>query len=87
MRTRTKGTAVGVARTDRRVAMSGTSELLVPRLRGVSHAFASLLSVAAAMVLIVVAPTGRATLAAVIYGAGLIAWCSRSGSSVCTRLR
>ena len=53
--------------------MSETSELLVPRLRGVSHAFAFVLSVAAAATLIVLAPSGRATLAAVVYGAGLIA--------------
>jgi hemolysin III len=49
------------------------SDVLVPRLRGVSHAFAFLVSIAAAALVIVIAPAGRATVAAVIYGAGLIA--------------
>ncbi len=57
----------------RQVTANETSELLVPRLRGVSHAFAFVLSVAAAAALIVLAPSGRATLAAVVYGSGLIA--------------
>src|SRR6201986_4263952 len=46
---------------------------LVPRLRGVSHAGASVLAIAAAVIVIVIAPAGRATVAAAIYGAGLIA--------------
>lgn len=46
---------------------------LVPRLRGVSHAGASGLAIAAAVVVIVIAPAGRATVAAAVYGAGLIA--------------
>jgi hemolysin III len=46
---------------------------LVPRLRGVSHAGASVLAIAAAAVVIVLAPAGRATVAAAVYGAGLIA--------------
>jgi hemolysin III len=50
-----------------------TSELPVPRLRGISHAFAFLVSVAAAAVGVVLAPGGRATVAVAIYGAGLIA--------------
>jgi hemolysin III len=45
----------------------------VPRLRGVSHAVAFFLAVAAAIVVIVLAPTNRATVAVAIYGAGLIA--------------
>ena len=49
------------------------AELPVPRLRGISHAYAFLLSVAAAVVGIVLAPEGRATVAVAIYGAGLIA--------------
>jgi hemolysin III len=68
-----KGMPAGVARTERQVAVSTTSELLAPRLRGVSHAIAFFLSVAAAAVLIVLASPSRATLAAVIYGSGLIA--------------
>ena len=53
--------------------MSETAEPLVPRLRGISHAFAFLLSVGAAAVLILRAFPGRAMVAAVIYGAGLVA--------------
>lgn len=45
----------------------------VPRLRGVSHSFTLLLALAAAVVGVVIAPAGRGTVAAVIYGAGLIA--------------
>jgi hemolysin III len=55
------------------VTLKVPSEVLVPRLRGVSHAFAFLVSIAAAGLVIVIAPAGRATVAAVIYGAGLIA--------------
>lgn len=50
-----------------------TADELIPRLRGVSHAGASLLAIAAAVVVIVIAPAGRATVAAAVYGAGLIA--------------
>ena len=64
---------VGVARTEQEVTVSETSELLVPRLRGVSHVFAFLLAVAAAVALVVLAPPDRPTVAAVIYGAALIA--------------
>jgi hemolysin III len=52
---------------------SGTSDLLVPRLRGVSHAVAFCVAVAAAIVVLVLAPTTRATVAVAIYGTGLIA--------------
>jgi hemolysin III len=55
------------------VTLNVPSDVLVPRLRGVSHAFAFLVSIAAAALVIVIAPAGRATVAAVIYGAGLIA--------------
>ena len=51
----------------------GNPELLVPRLRGVSHAVAFVVSVAAASVVIVLAPAGRAQVAVAVYGAGLIA--------------
>ena len=73
MGTRTRGVAIGVARPGTRATVGATAELLVPRLRGVSHSFAFFLSVAAAVVLIVAAPSGRATVVAVIYGAGLTA--------------
>ncbi len=55
------------------MTLAGTSELLVPRLRGISHAVAFFLAIAAAAVVIVLAPAGRATIAVAIYGAGLIA--------------
>jgi hemolysin III len=45
----------------------------VPRLRGVSHLVAFFLAVAAAVIVVVLAPAGRATFAVAIYGAGLIA--------------
>jgi hemolysin III len=51
----------------------GTSELLVPRLRGVSHEVAFFVAVAAAVVVVVLAPAGRATVAVAIYGGGLMA--------------
>ena len=53
--------------------IAAASELLVPRLRGVSHQIAFFLAIAAAIVIAALAPTGRATVAVVIYGAGLIA--------------
>lgn len=45
----------------------------MPRLRGVSHELAFFVSVAAAVVLVVLAPSGRARIAVSVYGAGLIA--------------
>jgi hemolysin III len=51
----------------------GPSELLVPRLRGVSHAGAFLVAVGAAVTVIVLAPAGRARIALAIYGVGLVA--------------
>lgn len=46
---------------------------MVPRLRGVSHAGASAPAIAAAVIVIVTAPAGRATVAAAVYGTALIA--------------
>jgi hemolysin III len=46
---------------------------VVPRLRGLLHAWAFWFAAVAAAVLVAVAPDGRARLAAVIYGAGLCA--------------
>ncbi len=46
---------------------------LVPRLRGVSHSVASVVAVAAAIVVVARAPTARTTVALGVYGAGLIA--------------
>ena len=49
------------------------AEEIVPRLRGVSHAVAFWLALAAAVILIVIAPDAGARTAAAIYGAGLCA--------------
>jgi hemolysin III len=48
-------------------------EELIPRLRGVSHAAACLLAVAAAIILLTLADGARATVAVVVYGIGLVA--------------
>jgi hemolysin III len=55
------------------------SEMIVPRLRGVSHAAAFFLALAAAVVIVALAPTGRATVAVLIYGAALAALFGGSG--------
>jgi hemolysin III len=65
--------AVNRARNQLEVAAVRGSELLVPRLRGVSHLVAFGVAVIAAALIIVVAPGGRATVAVAIYGAGLAA--------------
>jgi hemolysin III len=52
---------------------SVTAPALIPRLRGVSHAVAFFLAIAAAARVVVLAPAGRATVAVAIYGGGLIA--------------
>jgi hemolysin III len=67
---------VGGARanaTDTRTVVASASDQLVPRLRGVSHAVASVVAVAAAVVLVARAPTARTSAALGVYGAGLIA--------------
>ena len=53
--------------------MDFAREEVVPRLRGLSHAWAFWFAIAAAVVLIVVAPDARARIAALIYGVGLCA--------------
>ncbi|MFL5830391.1 MAG: hemolysin III family protein [Solirubrobacteraceae bacterium] len=45
----------------------------MPRLRGVSHAVASVLAVAAAVVVVALAPSGSTSVALGVYGLGLIA--------------
>jgi hemolysin III len=52
---------------------------LVPRLRGVSHAWALWFALVAGCVLALYAPTGLARAAAVVYGAGLCALFAVSG--------
>jgi hemolysin III len=61
------------ARTQLQVSAARGSEIIVPRLRGVSHAAAFFLALAAAAVIVSLAPTGRATVAVAIYGAALAA--------------
>jgi hemolysin III len=61
------------ARTQLQVAAVRGSELIVPRLRGVSHVAAFCVAVVAAVVIVVLAPTGRAAVAVTIYGGALVA--------------
>ena len=51
---------------------SGAAEL-IPRLRGTSHAVAFVVALAAASVVIVLAPSGRAAIAVTVYGTALVA--------------
>jgi hemolysin III len=53
--------------------MASASDQLVPRLRGVSHAVASVVAVAAGVVAVALAPTAGTIVALVVYGTGLIA--------------
>jgi hemolysin III len=53
--------------------------LEIPRLRGVSHAYAFWGALVAAVTLIVISPGGEARVAAAIYGAGLCALFGGSG--------
>jgi hemolysin III len=57
----------------RAVAAEGAHELVVPKLRGVSHAVACGVSIVAAVVVVVLAPAGRASVAVAVYGIGLVA--------------
>jgi hemolysin III len=54
------------------------AEEVIPRLRGILHAHAAWVAGAASIALVVLAPTAAARVAAVIYGAGLIALFSAS---------
>jgi hemolysin III len=49
------------------------TEESVPRLRGVSHALGFFVALAAAVVIVALAPGGKATTALAVYGAGLVA--------------
>jgi len=55
------------------------TEEVVPRLRGLLHAHAAWVAVAASAVLVALAPTADARVASLIYGAGLVALFSASG--------
>jgi hemolysin III len=58
---------------DARAMIAKASNQLVPRSRGVSHSVASVVAVAAAVVVVARAPTARTTVALGVYGTGLIA--------------
>lgn len=55
------------------MVIAGGPDQLVPRLRGVSHAVATVVAVAAAVVIVALAPTVRAIVPLAVYGTGLIA--------------
>jgi hemolysin III len=55
------------------IPVTAVDEPLVPRLRGVSHAVAFCISIVAAVVVVVLAPAGRASFAVAIYGISLVA--------------
>src|ERR1700722_18988462 len=61
------------ARTQVQVTAVRGSEVIVPRLRGVSHAAAFFLAVVAAALIVNLAPNDRAAVAVAIYGASLAA--------------
>jgi hemolysin III len=54
------------------------AEEVIPRLRGMLHAHAAWVAVAASVVLIALAPSGAARVASLIYGIGLVALFSAS---------
>jgi hemolysin III len=54
-------------------------EEVIPRLRGLLHAYAFYVAILAAVTLVVLAPTGQARFAAAIYGAGLCSLFAASG--------
>ena len=54
------------------------AEEVIPRLRGLLHAHAACVAVAASIVLVALAPSGAARAASVIYGAGMVALFSTS---------
>jgi hemolysin III len=57
----------------RRVSVNAAHERVVPKLRGVSHVVACGVSVVASVVVVVLAPAGRASVAVAVYGIGLVA--------------
>jgi hemolysin III len=59
------------ARTQLQATAARGTEIIVPRLRGVSHAAGFLLALVGAIFVVGLAPTGKATVAAAIYGAAL----------------
>jgi hemolysin III len=59
--------------------MFGDAGEAVPRLRGLLHAYAAVVAVAAAGVLVVLAPEARSRVSALVYGVGLCALFAVSG--------
>jgi hemolysin III len=59
--------------TDARDAAAEVVERVKPRLRGVTHQWAFFVALAAGVALVILAPAGKATLAAAIYAASLAA--------------
>lgn len=66
-------------RTASEEALATVREEVVPRLRGVLHAYAFWFALVAAVLLVALAPDGRARVAAAIYGGGLCALFGASG--------
>jgi hemolysin III len=58
---------------DGRATVASASDQFVPRLRGISHAVASVVAVAAAIVVVALAPTVRTIVPLAVYGVGLVA--------------
>ena len=58
---------------DGRATVASASDQPVPRMRGVSHAVASVVAVAAAIVVVALAPTVRTIVPLAVYGVGLVA--------------
>jgi hemolysin III len=69
----TDGGGVQFDATDGGAMAPRATDQFVPRLRGVSHAIASVVAVAAAVVVVALAPSARTVGALAVYGAGLIA--------------
>jgi len=72
-------TARGLGITLRTMNAPASLEEVIPRLRGLLHAYAFWVAVVAAVVLVAIAPTAEARVAAGIYGAGLCALFAASG--------
>src|SRR5918992_819359 len=72
---------VSSPRAGMKAAMNAPSTLeeVIPRLRGLLHAYAFWFAAVAAVVLVALAPNGQARIAATIYGAGLCALFAASG--------
>lgn len=68
-----------MSETSRKAAQRLVGRAVDPRLRGVLHAYAFWFALAAAIVLVALAPSAQARVAALIYGTGLTALFAASG--------